>query len=53
MYRITVGLPSKTVNTYGKQTQLNAGMSLDADVRQDSRKIWEWLLEPVIAVSRL
>jgi membrane fusion protein len=51
MYRITVKLPSQTINTYGKQTQLSAGMSLDANVRQDARKIWEWLLEPVLAFA--
>ncbi|MFT7722154.1 MAG: HlyD family efflux transporter periplasmic adaptor subunit [Roseateles sp.] len=51
MYRITVGLPRQTVLTYGKPTPLAAGMSLDADVRQDSRKVWEWLLEPALAVA--
>ncbi|WP_298325226.1 HlyD family efflux transporter periplasmic adaptor subunit [Asticcacaulis sp.] len=52
LYRITVKLSSQTVNTYGKQSKLNAGMGLDAHVRQDSRKIWEWLLEPVLAINR-
>ena len=51
MYRITVRLPRQTVNTYGKPTLLAAGMSLDADVRQDSRNVWEWLLEPALAVA--
>ncbi|MFG6417306.1 biotin/lipoyl-binding protein [Roseateles sp. DC23W] len=51
MYRITVRLARQTVDTYGKQTYLAAGMSVDADVRQDRRKVWEWLLEPVLAVT--
>jgi membrane fusion protein len=51
MYRVTVRLASQVVDTYGKPTQLSAGMSLDADVRQDSRKVWEWLLEPALAVT--
>lgn len=51
MYRITVRLPRQAVNTYGKPTPLAAGMSLDADVRQDSRRVWEWLLEPALAVT--
>ena len=51
MYRITVRLPTQSVNTYGKPTALAAGMSLDADVRQDSRRVWEWLLEPALAVA--
>jgi membrane fusion protein len=52
MYRITVQLPSQTVNIYGNPTRLNVGMSLDADIRQDSRTIWEWVLDPAIAVAR-
>lgn len=51
MYRITVRLLQQTVNTYGKPTPLAAGMSLDADVLQDRRKLWEWLLEPALAVA--
>lgn len=51
MYRITVRLPEQSVTTYGKPTALAAGMSLDADLRQDSRKVWEWLLEPALAVA--
>lgn len=50
MYRITVRLRRQTVNIYGKPTRLAAGMSLSAEVRQDSRKVWEWLLEPALAV---
>ncbi|RTL39040.1 MAG: hypothetical protein EKK53_18050 [Burkholderiales bacterium] len=52
MYRITVQLPRQTINTYGRETALAAGMSVDADVRQDNRKIVEWLLEPALAVLR-
>jgi membrane fusion protein len=51
MYRITVKLLAQAINTYGKETPLAAGMSLDADIRQDSRKILEWLLEPALAVA--
>lgn len=51
MYRITVRLFSQTVNTDGSPTRLSAGMSLDADVRQDTRKVWELLLAPALAVA--
>lgn len=51
MYRITVRLPAQSVTTYGRPSPLAAGMSLDADVLQDSRKVWEWLLEPALAVA--
>lgn len=51
MYRITVRLPAQAINTYGKSTTLVAGMTLDADVQQDSRKVWEWMLEPALAAT--
>ncbi|RTL39042.1 MAG: HlyD family efflux transporter periplasmic adaptor subunit [Burkholderiales bacterium] len=53
MYRITVKLPQQTINTYGRETALAAGMSVDADVRQDGLRIWEWLFEPILmAIGR-
>jgi membrane fusion protein len=51
MYRITVRLPAQQVLAYGKPAPLAAGMSLDADVRQDGRKVWEWLFEPALAIA--
>ena len=51
MYRITVRLQKQTIDTYGQVQSLKTGMSLDADVLQDRRAIWEWLLEPVLAAS--
>lgn len=51
MYRITVRLEAQSVTAYGKPAPLTAGMGLNADVLQDSRKVWEWLLAPVLAIS--
>lgn len=51
LYRITVKLASQTVRTYGKETSLGAGMKVEADVRQEARKIWEWILEPALAIT--
>jgi membrane fusion protein len=39
-----------TVN--GEAQPLKAGLTLDADVMQDRRRIVEWLLEPAIAARR-
>lgn len=50
LYRVTVRPGSQSVLTYGKPTPLTVGMTLDADVQQDTRKVWEWLLEPAFAV---
>jgi membrane fusion protein len=51
MYRITVDLESQAVGAYGLQQPLQAGMLLDADVLQDTRRLYEWALEPLYAVS--
>ena len=53
MYRVTVALENQTINTYGQTQPLKAGMSLEADVIQERRRIWEWMLEPVLASSGL
>lgn len=51
LYRITVNLAQQYINTYGQAQALKAGMSLEADVMQERRAVWEWVLEPVLAVS--
>ncbi len=51
MYRVIVRLPGQDVATYGKKTKLNAGMSLEADIRQEAVRIWEWVFEPISAVA--
>ena len=53
MYRVTVALESQGIATYGQTQALKAGMSLEADVVQERRQIWEWMLEPVLAASGL
>lgn len=53
LYRITVRLPAQTITTYGTSTPLAAGMRLDADVQQERRRIWEWMLEPLWATVGL
>lgn len=53
MYRVTVALENQAISTYGQIQPLKAGMSLEADVIQERRRIWEWMLEPVLASSGL
>lgn len=50
LYRIKVKLERQTINTYGQAIALKPGMTLEADVIQDRRKIWEWVADPVLAV---
>jgi len=50
LYRIKVKLEKQSIEAYGELQALKLGMTLEADVLQDRRKIWEWVLEPVLAV---
>ncbi|MEO6920932.1 MAG: HlyD family efflux transporter periplasmic adaptor subunit [Collimonas sp.] len=51
MYRITVRLASQQVLAYGRQQPLQAGMLLDADVRQEKLRLYEWVLEPLYSLT--
>jgi multidrug efflux pump subunit AcrA (membrane-fusion protein) len=51
LYRITVDLHSQTINAYGKPQPLQAGMLLEADVLQDTRRLYEWVLEPLYSLT--
>lgn len=51
MFRVTVKLGNQHILAYGGKQALKAGMSLEADVMQDRRAVWEWVLEPVLATS--
>lgn len=53
LYRITVALERQSISAYGKDQGLKAGMALEAQVRQDARAIWEWVLEPALALQKL
>jgi membrane fusion protein len=51
LYRITVDLAAQTVKAYGRQQTLQAGMLLDADILQEKRRLYEWVLEPLYTLS--
>jgi len=51
IYRITVSLTSQTVTAYGAQVPLQAGMALEADVSLERRRLFEWMLDPLYAVT--
>lgn len=51
VYRITVGLDSQSVTAYGKKQPLQAGMLLEADILQDTRRLYEWVLEPLYSLT--
>jgi membrane fusion protein len=51
LYRVTVGITAQVINAYGKPQQLQAGMLLEADILQDTRRLYEWVLEPLYSLT--
>lgn len=51
VYAIVVRLKDQNVTAYGKAWPLSAGMRLDADILQETRRLWEWMLEPLYSVT--
>jgi membrane fusion protein len=52
LYRVLVELDQQTVSAYGRAEPLKPGMTLDADILLDRRRLIEWVLEPLYGVSR-
>ena len=50
VYAITIKLDKQSVTTYGKQRPLQSGMRVEADILQENRKLYEWMLEPLYSV---
>jgi membrane fusion protein len=50
-YRVVVALDRDSVRAFGKDEPLRPGMRLDADILGEQRKLWEWLFEPLHALS--
>jgi membrane fusion protein len=51
VYRITVTLASQAVTAYGKAVPLQPGMQLEADVVLESRRLYEWVLDPLYTLT--
>tara|TARA_R110001583_G_scaffold82691_13_gene219198 strand:- start:7497 stop:7943 length:447 start_codon:yes stop_codon:yes gene_type:complete len=49
-YQVAVNLDSQYVSVYGKPRQLQVGMLFEADILQDKRRLYEWVLEPIYSV---
>jgi len=50
-YRVTVELARQTVIAYGKDEALKPGMSLEADILGEQRRLIEWVLEPIYSLN--
>lgn len=51
LYLITVALQRQSILAYGQPQPLQPGMLLDADIQQESRRLYEWALEPLYSLT--
>ena len=49
VYTVRVKLDSQSVIAYGKAQALHPGMQLDADVKLDTKHLYQWVLDPLYA----
>lgn len=50
-FEVRVKLDEQSVVAYGKTQPLQAGMTLEADILQERRRLYEWLLDPLFTLS--
>jgi membrane fusion protein len=51
LYRVAVALESEVVLAYGVPRRLLPGMRVEADVLLERRRLYEWVLEPLFALT--
>src|SRR3954451_2012222 len=51
LFRINIKLDRQTATAYGDPAALQAGMQLEADVITDSRRLIEWMFEPLFTLT--
>lgn len=51
VYRLEVTLERQTVTAYGEQLPLQAGFQVEADVLLETRRLIEWVLDPLYTLT--
>ncbi|WP_166894685.1 HlyD family efflux transporter periplasmic adaptor subunit [Massilia sp. CCM 8734] len=52
IYRATVAMSTNSMMMYGKRRPFEPGMTLEADIFHDRRKLIEWIVDPVVSAAR-
>jgi membrane fusion protein len=52
LYRVQVAIDRQAISAYGKKQLLKPGMTLDADIMMDRRRLVEWVFEPLFGISK-
>lgn len=50
-YQVDIALDAQTIMAYGKAQKLKPGMLLEADIQLETRRLYEWILEPIYSIS--
>jgi membrane fusion protein len=50
IYRVTVTLSRQEVSAFDGELPLRAGMLVDADIGAETRRVWEWVFEPIYSL---
>lgn len=51
VYRIRVDLERQTVTAYGEAVPLQAGLAVEADIMLETRRLIEWVLDPLYTLT--
>jgi membrane fusion protein len=51
-FRATVQPDSQTIQAYGKPVSLKAGLTLEADIQLERKRLIEWIFDPVLALAK-
>lgn len=51
LYEIRVSLDRQAVTAYGRRQALQSGMVVEADLLQERRRLYEWVLAPLFTLS--
>lgn len=50
LYKVTVELQSTEIRAFGVSHAVRPGMAIEADILQERRSIWEFIMEPFLAI---
>ncbi|MCU4363348.1 hypothetical protein KTH19_18825, partial [Acinetobacter sp. WU_MDCI_Abxc22] len=51
IYLVKVAIDQQSIKAYGIKHPLKVGMVFEADIMQENRKLYEWVLEPLFSIS--
>jgi membrane fusion protein len=52
VYRVDVRLDAQYIVSGDQKLALRPGMSVNADILQEKRKVWEWVFEPILSLKQ-